>query len=395
MVTAARIEANGVPIDRPLLEHIRSHWDEVKDQLISEVDADYGVFEGRTFKRGRWAALVAAWGIPWPTLPSGALCQDDDTFREMARVYPIVGPMRVLRVSLSEMRLTDLAVGSDNRNRCLLSPFRSRTGRNQPSNTRFIFGPSVWLRHVIQSEPGWALGYVDWAQQEFGIAAALSGDLAMLAAYESGDPYLGFAKQAGAVSADATKETHSAIREQYKACVLATQYGMGANSLAARIGQTRADARELLRRHRETYRRFWAWSEAAVTHAMLHGELHTAFGWTIHVGPTVNPRMLANFPMQANGAKMLRIACILATDRGIRVLAPVHDAILIEAPIGQIEDAVRETKQAMSDASAAVLAGFRLRTDANVFAWPDHYADPRGQRMWETVLSIVSKLDIG
>ena len=52
--------------------------------------------------------------------------------------------------------------GSDGRNRCLLSPFRSITGRNQPSNARFIFGPSCWLRSLIQPEPGRAVAYVDW-----------------------------------------------------------------------------------------------------------------------------------------------------------------------------------------------------------------------------------------
>ena len=59
--------------------------------------------------------------------------------------------MRELRSALSEMRLSDLAVGSDGRNRTILSAFQSRTGRCQPSNTKYIFGPSVWLRGLIQA----------------------------------------------------------------------------------------------------------------------------------------------------------------------------------------------------------------------------------------------------
>ena len=46
---------------------------------------------------------------------------------------PAVSPMRELRSALSELRLNDLAVGADGRNRTILSAFRSRTGRNQPS----------------------------------------------------------------------------------------------------------------------------------------------------------------------------------------------------------------------------------------------------------------------
>jgi hypothetical protein len=62
---------------------------------------------------------------------------------------------------------------------------------------------------------------------------------------------------------------------------------------------------------------------------MLHGTLHTVFGWCVHVGEAANPRSLRNFPMQANGAEMLRLACCLATECGIEVCAPIHDAVLI------------------------------------------------------------------
>src|SRR5262249_22155817 len=106
-----------------------------------------------------------------------------------------------------------LAVGDDGRNRTLLSPFPARAGANQPSNSRFIFGPAVWLRSLIKPPPSYAVAYVDWSQQEFGIAAALSGDPAMQAAYNSGDPYLAFAKQVGAVPEDATKASHGPVRE--------------------------------------------------------------------------------------------------------------------------------------------------------------------------------------
>jgi len=89
----------------------------------------------------------------------------------------------------------------------------------------------------MQPEPGTALAYIDWEQQEFGIGAALSEDPMMLEAYGSGDPYLEFAKQAGAVPPKATKYTHGEERERYKACALAVQYGMGEQSLAYRIGR--------------------------------------------------------------------------------------------------------------------------------------------------------------
>ena len=237
MAAAARIEHVGIPIDTEALGVLQDYWSPIQGQLISHVDANYGVYDQRTFKTDRFAAWLAKSKIPWPRLPSGALALDDDTFKQMAVQYPKVAPIRELRVSLSQMRLSDLAVGGDGRNRCMLSAFQARTGRNQPSTSRFAFGPAVWLRGLIRPDPGFGLAHIDWGQQEFGIAAALSRDTIMLAAYESGDPYLAFAKQAGVVPCAATKESHGTIREQFKACALAVQYGMGEESLAARIAR--------------------------------------------------------------------------------------------------------------------------------------------------------------
>ena len=110
------------------------------------------------------------------------------------------------------------------------------------------------------------------------------GDSRMLMAYAPGDPYLAFAKQAGAVPGTATAESHPHERNLYKSCVLAVQYGMGEESLAGRIGQPQIVARNLLQRHRETYPHYWAWSRAAIDHALLHGWLQTVFGWRSSCG---------------------------------------------------------------------------------------------------------------
>jgi DNA polymerase I len=390
MVAAAAIEWNGTPVDVVMHERFSTHWTGIQDHLIAAIDA-FGIYDGRTFKSDRWANFLVRHGIPVPLLESGRLDLSDDTFRQMAKTYPLVSPYRELRHALSDMRLNDLAVGRDGRNRTLLSAFQSRTGRNQPSNTKGIFGTSVWLRGLIKPPPGYGIAYVDWAQQEFGIAAALSSDAAMQAAYRSGDPYLTFAKQAGIVPADATRTTHPFERELAKACVLAVLYGMGAEALALRIGQPLIVARALLRAHRETYPQFWRWSDAAVDLAMLRGSLHTVFGWHVHIDENPNPRSLRNFPMQANGAEMMRVAACLATECGIEVCAPIHDAFLICAPLDHLDADVARMREAMAEASRVVLDGFELGTDARIIIYPDRYMDPRGEVMWDRVTRLVNE----
>lgn len=195
MAALARIEHNGVPIDLTTLDRLRAGWTDIQEQLIADIDEEYGVYHGRTFKTERFADFLVRHGIPRPRLPSsGALDLSDDTFREMARAHPKIAPLRELRSSLSAMRLADLAVGADGRNRTILSAFKARTSRNQPSNSKFIFGPSTWLRSLIKPPLGPGISYIDYGSQEIGIAAALSGDERMIDAYSSGDVYLAFAK---------------------------------------------------------------------------------------------------------------------------------------------------------------------------------------------------------
>ena len=155
----------------------RKHWTDIQDELIAEIDADYGVFDGRTFKEDRFEAYLERNDIPWPRLESGRLDLDDSkrhVFREMAKIYPVISPLRELRHALSTMRLfSDLTIGEDGRNRAILSAFGSITGRNQPSNAKFIFGTSTWIRGFIKPPPGHGIAYIDWSSQEVGIAAAL------------------------------------------------------------------------------------------------------------------------------------------------------------------------------------------------------------------------------
>jgi len=118
---------------------------------------------------------------------------------------------------------------------------------------------------------------------------------------------------------------------------------------------------------------------------MLHGWLNTVFGWIIHVGEQSNPRSLRNFPMQANGAEMLRLACSLGIERGVEICAPVHDAVLICAREQDVDADVQTMRAAMAEASSIVLGGFELGSDVKITRSPDRYMDERGAVMWSRV----------
>jgi hypothetical protein len=76
---------------------------------------------------------------------------------------------------------------------------------------------------------------------------------------------------------------------------------------------------------------------------------------------------------------------------GIKLLAPVHDAVLIEAPVDQIEADVALARECMRRASRIVLNNdadgtHELRTDDNIVRHSNRYADKRGEDIWAYVL---------
>jgi hypothetical protein len=392
MKTTAYMERRGVPLDVQALKVLRGRWSEIEMTLINRVDGAFRVYNGEHFDASAFERYLVRNSITWPRFPGGRLRLNRDTFKDMATAYPSLAPLHELRATLAQMRDWKLTVGSDGRNRCLLSPFGAKTGRNTPSSSNFIFALATWLRSLIRPDPGMALVYLDFEQQEFGIAAALSADRNMMEAYQSGDPYLAFAVQAGAVAPGATKESHGPARDQFKSCALGIQYGMGADALAHRLGAASSRGRELVELHRRTYPDYWRWSEACVSYAMLHGHLTAAFGWRVHVGPETRSTTLRNFLLQANGAEMFRLACILAAERHLPVCCPVHDALLVEGPAESIGVIATEMQQAMQEASEMVLPGFPLRTEAKFFCWPEHFSDKRGQHMWDLVWALIGEV---
>ena len=254
---------------------------------------------------------------------------------------------------------------------------------------------------MVKPPPGYGLAYLDWSQQEIGIAAALSGDVALQNAYRTGDSYFAFAKDAGAVPPDAIAKDHKGVRNQYKQTMLGIQYGQTAWGIAARIGCSELKARRLLVEHKQLYSRFWEWSDAAVHFASQYNYIPTVFGWVEAVVEDFNPRSLRNYPMQANGAEMLRLACCFATERGIEVCSPVHDALLICAPLERLEADIAATRAAMADAASVILDGFELRTDVHAVpsakhaeAFPEWSDREAGQAMWNTVMAKLNAAEV-
>lgn len=377
MLAVARIEVLGVPIDTELLCKLvqrRTSW---RTSLLMEVDKDFGFYHGSVFQLGRFEQWLTKEGIVWPTTVHGVIDLSDSTFREMARIHPVLMPLKALRSVLAGADPGSAKIGSDGRNRAQLNPFAARTGRNQPSTKdALICGPS-WMRGLVRPSPGNGLAFIDWCSQEFGIAAALSGDCKMQAAYAAGDPYLALAR--------GQSRSVAATRATYKAVALGVQYGMGSSTLARYLGVPKSQAQEFIDHHKRLFPQFWKWIEAVDADALCRREQNSVFGWRVSVVANTTSGAIRNFPMQTNGAEILRLACCLTTEAGIRVCAPLHDALLIEAKLSDLDDAIADTQRLMAEASAIVLDGFALRTDVRTARYPTCLDDVHSSAIWPRI----------
>jgi hypothetical protein len=395
----AQQERRGVPLDGPKLARLRRHWHGMQVDLVTELDRPFGCYEivdgVAHWRKERFADYVRRNRMSWPRHDSGALDETDQTFREMAGRYPQIEPLRELRYSLSKLRLNDLAVGNDNRGRTPLWAFGTKTGRNAPSNSKYIFGPAKWLRFLITPPAGRVLVHRDYTQQEVRIAAIVSGDTALLQACESGDVYLGIAAQLGFLRDGMNDAERKAVRALFKTVVLGIQYGLGARSLAMRADISLSEACEILARLRARFHVFEDYARSVVDHAGLNLEIGTPFGWFMQCPSGTNPRTIRNFPIQSTGSEILHVACILAERRGIELVAPIHDALLAEGDLDRAEDLSRALDQLMGDAAATVLRGYRLPTDFQIVRPGERYFDERGEAMWNTVNKLLAQRERG
>jgi hypothetical protein len=168
MKSFARIEFEGIPIDVPTFEVFRARWGDIRLQTAMLAAARFeGVYQGLHFLENAFERYLERRKISWPRHESGRLKVNDDTFRDMARVHPRVQFLKDARKTLSRLQI-DIQVGCDGRNRLMLSPYSTKTSRCSPSTTKYIFSTGRFLRPLIKPEPGMALAYIDWKQQEFG-----------------------------------------------------------------------------------------------------------------------------------------------------------------------------------------------------------------------------------
>ena len=227
------------------------------------------------------------------------------------------------------------SVGIDGRVRPYMGIYGAQSARSQPSATSFIPLKAAWMRSLLATKNGRGICGIDFASQEFLLAALLSGDREMLRAYESGDVYLAFGKAIGYIPMDGTKKSHKKERDNCKAVVLGLSYDMSEYGLATDLSEkfgrkvSPEEALGWINKHKRAYPVFWAYKERVQREYKLKKHIRLADGWMMW-GDNDNHRSVGNVGIQGMGSCIMRKAVALAQDRGLDVIFTLHDALYIE-----------------------------------------------------------------
>jgi DNA polymerase-1 len=388
----AQMSQWGIPLDEAVHDKLldEERWARCRQVVITEAHRRYGIFPHGHFSNERFDAAIRYLNVPWELTPKTGHCLTDKEYvKQQVRLYPALTDLADALTFYRQLKTFTLGRGDDDRTRAPLWPYSTKTARHAPSSTEFIFGLPAWLRSQIQPRPSYGLIYADYCQEEPGIGACLSADTAMCRDYEQGDIYFAFAKRARAVPEDAIEEAHMDVRERFKVCLLASFYGQGGRSLSLKIHQPRAHAAFLLRQLAWAYPEFHLWLLYQRQRAYHRHLIESRMDWRMRVDHDTRATTLLNWPMQTTGSEILYRAVRLLIKHGLRPIAPIHDAVLLEARLDELEDVARYALELMEQASRDILNGFTIRAEAKVIRYPQHYVDKRGRYMWDILQSIL------
>lgn len=229
---------------------------------------------------------------------------------------------------------------------------RAVTGRcGMKPSQGFIYTMPKFMRGLIDPPKGFVILEFDYSSEEIGIQAYLTADKVKALMYEKPQ----FGKYYCDIAHSFWPDFVSKEDKRYKtakAMALATEYGCGAEKLASTAGVSYDMADTFIEHMHSLFPTYWEYVEALQYHVIDRGD-QLAFpdGFSVHASRDAKPTTFGNWPFQGMGAVILRQIVLDLDDAGIRLVAPIHDAVAVmcrEEDIPQVKAKVIEIMEAAS-----------------------------------------------
>jgi DNA polymerase-1 len=370
----AAMEVEGVAVDCDLLGTISA---EMHSRII-EIEREVQDTAGYTFNPGSTQQLARFLyddlGLASGRKTKTGRSTDADTLEALRGEHPIVELILEWR-QLTKLKSTyvdalPLLCTADSRVHTSFNQAVATTGRLSSSdpNLQNIPVRTQWgqrIRRAFHADTAQQLVSADYSQVELRVLAHVSGEPELIEAFKRGEDI--HRRTAAEVYSVAPEDVTPDMRRIAKVVNFGVVYGLSDFGLARDTGMSREEAHEFIDAYFRNFPGVTIYLEQVRNHAREYGWVETFIGRRRYIADIraanrqlrfAAERMAVNMPIQGGAADIMKQAMILVNDAlretGLRsrMLLQVHDELLLEAPMEEIETLVPLLRERMGAAEA-------------------------------------------
>ncbi|MCG9584557.1 DNA polymerase I [Vibrio tubiashii] len=372
----SRIERTGVLIDDMKLsaqsQEIAQRLDELEQKAFEIAEQEFNMNSPKQLQ----AILFEKMGLPViKKTPSGTPSTNEEVLQELALDYPLP------KLILEYRGLAKLKSTYTDKLPKMINPETGRvhtsyhqavtaTGRLSSTDPNLQNIPirndeGRRIRQAFIAPHGYKIMAVDYSQIELRIMAHLSGDKALLDAFQQGKDI--HSATAAEIMGTTIDQVSTEQRRRAKAVNFGLIYGMSAFGLAKQLGIPRGEAQDYMNKYFERYPGVMQYMEDTRSAAAEQGYVETIFGRRLHL-PEIKSRngmrrkaaerAAINAPMQGTAADIIKKAMLLVDewiqtegDGRVKLLMQVHDELVFEAQESALAEIESKVQQLMESAA--------------------------------------------
>jgi DNA polymerase-1 len=368
----ARMEHNGILVDRSYLENLNSEF----GQKMTTLDATIQQLAGENFNVNSQPQLqrilFEKLGLPKTRRIKTGYSTDAAELEKITGAHPIIASLleyreaAKLKTGFTEM-LLELIDPKTNRIHTTYEQTTAATGRLSSTAPNLQNIPirgemGRQIRRAFIAPPDHVLLSADYSQIELRVLAHLSQDEAFLQAFAQGHDFHATiaAKVYGVALTDVTPE----MRNHVKQFSYGIAYGMSAFGVSQRLGVEMDEAASFIEAYYAQFPKVKAFLAAQVEKAKIDGFTTTMFGRRRYLPElrssnyrlrALGERMALNAPIQGSAADIIKKAMISVDDAlqkepVAKMLLTVHDELVFEVPTGKLAQARGLIEEKMTQA---------------------------------------------
>jgi DNA polymerase-1 len=376
----ARMERRGIAIDREILSRLSGEFAQGMARLEAEIHGLVGAPFNLGSPKQLGDILFGQMGLPGgKKTATGAWSTSANVLDDLAAEGHLL-PARILewrQLSKLKSTYTDALPGfvnpSTKRVHTSYALAATTTGRLSSSDPNLQNIPvrneeGRKIRRAFVATPGHALISADYSQIELRLLAHVADIGQLKKAFADGLDI--HAMTASEMFGVPVKDMPSEVRRRAKAINFGIIYGISAFGLANQLGIPREEAGAYIRKYFERFPGIRDYIESTKKTARAEGFVRTIFGRKCHF-PRINAsnpserafneRAAINAPLQGSAADIIRRAMIRMDDAlgaarlDAQMLLQVHDELVFEAPLEQVEPTIKLVAKVMVDAPMPAL----------------------------------------